>query len=93
MLNLAVTSSLLSRIENYQGGLWFRIGIAVLVLIAVVVVLRKVAKMNKVILAVVVLLIVSFVGFNWLYEGNEPDWARPIIQPISKFFPTKDSMK
>lgn len=90
---LAASTTALARIESIAPGAWLRIGAAILALVLVVIVLRRVAKMNKAILAVIVCLVVSFVGFNWIYQGNEPAWARPVIEPLTKFFPTKDSMK
>ena len=74
-------------------GAWLRIGGAIVALIALVIILRKVAKMNKVVLGVVVLLVVTFIGFNWIYERNEPAWATPVVQKLATFFPTKDSMR
>ena len=88
---LAATSTL-ERFQSVPTAVWLRIGGAILALVAVVIVLRKVAKMNKIVLGILVFLVVSFVGFNWIYQRNEPAWATPIIDPISKFFPTKDSM-
>lgn len=87
------TATTLARIEGVPTGVWLRIGAAILALVILVVVLRKVAKMNKVVLVVVVGLIGTIVGFNWIYQRNEPAWATPVIGPLSKFFPTKDSMK
>jgi hypothetical protein len=93
MLALADTSSISTRIHSIPAGVWLRIGAALLALVLAVVILRKVAKMNKVVLAVVVLLVCSFVGFNWIYQRNEPAWATPVISKLAGFFPTKDSMK
>lgn len=79
--------------QGVPPAVWLKIGAAILVLILLVVILRKVAKMNKIVLGIVVFLIVTIIGFNWIYQRNEPSWATPVIEPISKFFPTKDSMK
>jgi uncharacterized membrane protein YkvI len=93
MFPLAAAASTVSKMQGIPTGVWLRIGAAVLALVVLVVVLRKVAKMNKIVLAIVVLLVVTIIGFNWIYERNEPAWATPVIDPISKFFPTRDSMK
>ncbi|PTX98576.1 hypothetical protein [Opitutus sp. ER46] len=74
-------------------SIWLKLGIAVVALIIVVSILRKLAQMNKVLLAVVVLLVCTFVGFNWIYERNEPAWATPVVSKLANFFPTKNSMK
>ena len=33
----------------------------------------------------------AFVGFNWIYERNEPAFLTPIVEKIAPFFPAKDS--
>ncbi len=93
LLIAAATSSVLDRIRAVPSGVWLRIAIAIAALVAVVIVLRKVAKMNKVILGVIVFVVCTFVGFNWIYQRNEPAWATPVISKLATFFPTKDSMK
>jgi hypothetical protein len=93
MLLAVITNTPLARIEGVPTAVWLRIAAAIGALLLLVIVLRKVAKMNKIVLAVVVGLVTTIVGFNWIYERNEPAWATPVIGPISKFFPTKDAMK
>ena len=93
MFPLAAAVTLLDRLHQVPPGVWLRIGAAILALVVVVIVLRKVAKMNKVLLAVVVALVLTIVGFNWIYQRNEPAWATPVIEKIAPFFPTKDAMK
>ena len=75
------------------AGIWLRIGAALLALVILVLVLRKVAKMNKVVLTVIVGLVCTIVGFNWIYERNEPAWATPVVERLATFLPTKNAMK
>lgn len=93
MLALATNSTILARLEAVPAAAWMRIGIGVLALFLLVIVLRKVTKMNKVVLGIVVFLVGTFVGFNWIYERNEPKWASPVVSKLAGFFPTKDAMK
>ena len=60
---------------------------------AVVIALRKLAKVNKVILSIVVLVVVSIVGFNWIDERNEPKWATPAVNWLANYFPTKEAIQ
>ena len=87
---LNVLATHLSHLPDNAG---VRIAVGVVALILVVVVLRKVAKMNKLLLAVIGLLLLSMVGFNWIYQRDEPAWATPVVSKLATFFPTKDSMK
>jgi hypothetical protein len=93
MFALASSPDLLQRLQNVPPAIWLRIGIAVLGLVAIVVILRKVAKMNKIVLGVGVFLVLTFIGFNWIYQRSEPSWATPVVSKLATFFPTKDAMK
>ena len=79
----------LEKLKEIPPDFWMRLGVAVLVIIGTVFFLRKVAKMNKVLLIVVVGLIVVIGGFNWIYERTEPAWATPAVNFLAGFLPTK----
>lgn len=87
----AVTGAptVVDRLKQIPFDFWWKMAIGVAALVAVVVILRKVAKMNKVLLAVGVFLVVTIVGFNWIYERSEPAWATPAVQFLAGFLPTK----
>jgi hypothetical protein len=91
LASAAANPTALDKLKQIPPAFWLKIGVAVLLIILVVVMLRKLAGANKVVLAVVVLLFVSIVGFNWIYERNEPAWATPAVEKLSNFFPAKDS--
>lgn len=84
-----VPATALDRLKAIPPEFWLRLGLAVLAVFAIVFFLRKVAKMNKVVLAVVTFLLVTIVGFNWIYERSEPPWATPIVAFLAGYFPTK----
>lgn len=92
MLPIAA-NSLMSRLESVPHKVWLWLGAAVLGLIVLVFVVRNIAKMNKVILSVIVFLVLTFVGFNWIYERNEPSWATPVVEKLAGFFPSKGTLK
>jgi hypothetical protein len=77
------------RLREIPMEFWIKMGIAVAVLVALVIVLRKLAKMNKVVLGVIVFVGLTMVGFTWIYERDEPDWATPAVNWLAGFFPTK----
>jgi apolipoprotein N-acyltransferase len=93
MLLLAESATTLTKLQSVPNKVWLMLGGAVLALILLVIVLRKLAKTNKVIIAVVAFLVVTFIGFNWIYQRNEPSWATPVISKLAQFFPTKGMMK
>lgn len=85
----AAPPSALDRLKAIPTEFWIRIGIALAVIAGVVIVLRKVAKVNKVVLGVIIFVGVTVIGFNWIYERNEPAWATPAVQWLAGFFPSK----
>jgi hypothetical protein len=87
----AATPTPLEKLKEIPPAFWLKLGLAVLAIVLVVVIIRKLAGANKVIVGVVVFLVVSMVGFNWIYERNEPAWATPVVEKLANFFPAKDS--
>jgi hypothetical protein len=86
----AVTApSMSDRLHQIPTEFWVRLGLGIAVIVGVVIVLRKIAGMNKVILSVIVGISLSVVGFSWIYERNEPRWATPAVSWLSGFFPSK----
>jgi len=90
MLFLAVTSTL-DKLKQVPAAFWWKVGAAVLAIVVIVFVLQKVAQMNKVVLAIIVLVVFTVVGVNWIYERNEPAFMTPIINKIAPFLPSKGS--
>ena len=87
----AANQTALDKLKEIPPAFWMKVGLAVLVVVVAVVALRKLAGANKIVLAIVVLLVGSIVGFNWIYERNEPAWATPFVEKVAQFFPAKDS--
>jgi hypothetical protein len=83
------TKSALDRLKEVPPAFWLKVGIAVVAVIVVVLVLRKLAQMNKVVLAAVILIVGSAIGFNWVYERNEPAWATPVVEKLAQILPSK----
>ena len=67
---------------------WGNIALFILILIGAIIVIRKAAEMNKVLLSVIIFVVLSVVGFNWIYARNEPKFLTPIIEKIAVFFPS-----
>lgn len=92
-LNLAAAAqpAALENLQKIPPAFWLKAGLAVLAIVAVVVLLRKLAQVNKVVLSIVVVVIFSAVGFSWIYERNEPAWATPVVEKLAHLFPSKGS--
>lgn len=90
MLFFAAATTL-DKIKQIPPQFWWKVGLVVLALIVAVVILQKVAGMNKMVLAIVAFVVVTIVGFNWIYERNEPAFLTPIVDKIAPFFPSKGS--
>lgn len=92
LLAAAAAPTALEKLKQIPPAFWLKVGIAVLALVVVVIALRKLAGMNKVVMAVVVLIILTTIGFHWIYERNEPAWATPVVEKLAGFFPSKGTV-
>ena len=79
----------LDRMRQIPTEFWSKVGLGILIVVAAVIVLRKVAKVNPVVLSIGLLIAGTTIGFNWIHERNEPKWATPAVQIIAGFFPGK----
>ncbi len=85
----AATASTAERLKNLPPEVWLKLAAGVAGLVLLVVLLRKVAQMNRVVLTVLVALGLCFLGINWIYHRNEPRWATPVVELLAGFFPSK----
>jgi len=86
MLFFAVTT--LEKVQNVPTKVWLTIGLGILLFIVALMVLRAVARMNKILLCILVCVVMSVVGFSWIYNRNEPAFLSPMIDKIAPFFPS-----
>ena len=86
MLLLAVSA--LEKAQSLKPEVWLKIGIAIAVFVAVVLIYRRLMKVNKVVAGVVIFVVVTVVFFSWVYNRNEPKFLTPIVEKIAPFFPS-----
>ncbi len=86
MLLFAVTG--LEKLQAVPLKIWINLIMGLLIVIAAIIFLRKAAEMNKVLLGVIIFVVVTSVGFNWVYARNEPKFMSPFIDRIADFFPS-----
>jgi xanthine/uracil/vitamin C permease (AzgA family) len=90
MLLLLATSAL-EKAQAIPAATWAKLGIAVAALIVAVVILRQIARMNKIMLGVISFVVLTVFFFSWVYNRNEPKWMTPVIEKIAPFFPSANS--
>lgn len=86
---IATATTTADRLREIPVDFWLRALLAVAVLVVAILLIRKVAAVNKAVLAGIVVFAIAMVGFNWIYERNEPAWATPTVTWLSGFFPSK----
>lgn len=88
MLLLAATA--LEKMQAVPMKVWGNVALFILIFFVAIVVIRKAAEMNKVLLSVIIFVVVSIVGLNWIYARNEPKFLTPIVEKIAAFFPSAE---
>lgn len=89
MLFFAAAETTIDKLKKIPPEFWWKVGTIVLVVAALVIIVRKVSGMNKMVLGAIVFVVFTVVGFNWIYERNEPAFMTPVINKIAPFFPSK----
>ena len=89
MLLLAVSA--MEKAQSLKPEVWLKIGIAIVAFIAVIIIYRRVMKVNKIVAAVVIFVVCTVVFFSWVYNRNEPKFLTPIIEKVAPFFPSAGS--
>lgn len=87
MWPLAVTT--LEKLKTVPARFWVNVVLALAAGVVAVLLVRYAARMNKLILSLIIFLLLSVVGFQWIYERNEPRFMTPVIEKIAPFFPSK----
>jgi hypothetical protein len=83
----AAATTTLDRIEAVPRAFWIKVAIAVLAVIAAVLIIRYVLKVNKFVLGGVAFITAGLIWFNWIYHRNEPKFLTPLMNRIAPFFP------
>jgi len=89
MLLFALTT--VEKLQRVPVEFWLKMFSIVAIFTLSIVLIRSISQMNKVILTVAFFLIVTVLGFNWVYERNEPKFLTPAINFIAPFFPSKST--
>jgi hypothetical protein len=84
---IATPAATLEKLQKIPPAFWLKVGIAVGGLIAVVIILRSILKINKFVLGGVGFIAAGLIWFNWIYHRNEPKFLTPLIERIAPFFP------
>jgi apolipoprotein N-acyltransferase len=79
----------LEKLHNVSGQFWVAAIVFFIALAVALLLIRKVMGMNKIILVIIGCVVLGVVGFNWIYERNEPQFLTPYINTIAPFFPSK----
>ena len=86
---IVLASASIDKLRQVPMSFWINVGIIIIGFTGGIWVLRKIREMNKIVLLIIVALFLSFVGFRWIYQRNEPSFLTPVIDHIAPFFPSK----
>lgn len=86
---IATATTTADRLREIPVDFWLKALLVVGAFIVAIFLCRKAAAVNKALLAGIVVFALAMLGFNWIYERNEPAWATPTVTWLSGFFPSK----
>jgi hypothetical protein len=86
---LLLAASALEKAAKVPTMFWLKVVLAIIGFLLLVVIARKVMETNKVILLAITVVVVGVLGFQCIYERNEPAFLTPVVDAIAPFFPSK----
>ena len=72
----------MAKLERVPVEFWLKMFSIVAIFALSILLMRSISQMNKVVLTISMFLIVTVLGFNWIYERNEPKILTPAINFI-----------
>jgi hypothetical protein len=87
MLYIAMTT--LEKLQMVPTRFWVNAVILIAGGVLALLLVRHAAEMHRGLLSFIISLFVVILGFQWIYERNEPDMLTPLINEIAPFFPSK----
>lgn len=88
-MDLLIATTTLEKLQAVPTRFWINVAIFVLGGWLTIVLLRHAARMNRMVLTMIIVVAVTTVGFQWIYERNEPRFLTPYVNLIAPFFPSK----
>ena len=88
-----LVSAALERVREIPNAFWVNLGVAVFLLILLVVILRKLAAVNKIVLAMAGIVAITGLGFSWIYERDQLNFMTPFGEKIAPLLPSKTTYK
>lgn len=79
--------SAIDRIQHLPKKNLVNLGLAALLVLVVVVLIKLAARMNKFILGIIILVTLMVLMLTWVHERNEPKILSPFIDAIAPYVP------
>ena len=86
---LFLAASALEKAAQLPKSFWVNVVMAIAGLIIGVMLFQHAARMSKLSLSLIIFLLITVVGFQWIFERNEPRFLTPTINQIAPYFPSK----
>jgi hypothetical protein len=90
MLLLLATTTL-EKLQAVPQRFWINAAIFIIGGWVAIMLIRHAARMNRMVLTMIILVSVTTVGFQWIWERNEPRFLTPYINVVAPIFPSKTS--
>lgn len=91
MLVIAMTT--LEKLQMVPTRFWLNALMLIAFGVITIILVRHAAEINRAVLSVIIILMITTIGFHWVYERNEPAAFSPLINKIAPLFPSKFSYR
>lgn len=88
---LLIATTTLEKLQAVPTRFWINTAIFIIGGWLAIMLVRHAARMNRMVLTMIIVVAVTTVGFQWIWERNEPRFLTPYVNLIAPFFPSKST--
>jgi len=85
MLYFAVNA--IEKLQHLPKKNLVNLGLAALIVVVVIVLIKLATRVNKFVLAMIILVTLMVLTLTWVHERNEPKFLTPMIDSIAPYIP------
>lgn len=79
----------LEKLQMVPTRFWVNVVMIIAIGVLAIILARHAAELSRMTLSLISVLVVTTVGFQWIYERNEPAVLTPFVSKVAQYLPSK----
>ena len=88
-MTVLAAATTMETLRALPPSVWLKLGLAIAVIVGSVILVRRLAEVNKMVLGIGFTVGGAVLFFSWVYNRNEPAFLTPLVEQVAPFLPSK----